>query len=71
MEGTPVLQGCSDLSCQQQQQGTEEYINTTVRTEEYMNTNVCATQQVSSIETYVKVFRMYVSVLNLGWSNIK
>jgi len=61
MGGTPALQGCSDLSCQQQQQGTEEYINTTVH----------ATQQISSIETYVKVFRMYVSDLNLGWSNIQ
>ena len=61
MEGTPALQGCSDLSCQQQQQGTEEYISTSVH----------ATQQVRCIETYLKVFRMYVSGLNLGWSNIK
>ena len=53
MEGTPALRGCSDLSCQQQQQGTEEYINTTAD----------VPQQVRSIETYVKVFRMYVSGL--------
>jgi len=61
MEGTPALRGCSDPSCQQQQQGTEEYINTTVD----------VSQQVRSIETYVKVFRMCVSGLNLGWNNIK
>lgn len=60
MECTPALQGCSDLSCQQQQQGTDEYINTIVH----------ATQQVISIETYVKVFRMHVFGLNLGWNNI-
>jgi len=56
MEGTPALRGCNDLSCQQQQQGTEKYINTTVD----------APQQIRSIETYVKVFRMYLYGFNLG-----
>jgi hypothetical protein len=43
MEGTPALQGCSDLSCPQQQEGREEYIDIIFQ----------ASEQVRSIATYV------------------